>query len=303
MTVNTDGSSLRPAVESPQRNGGGYFHWSPQLPNVFYTFGSYMYYPWQKGPDLDTLYKVIVSKSSTMMSTPLIENAPRGQFNKLISADGKKAVIFHWNDETAPALLYPVILWPDKEATVLVPKGYSVDRHFGPFGNTPNSVIRYHDNYLPGDGSWIFAMPSGSATWWRIKTVGSAADSGASTRTMTANTTSAKFGRRITVRSWIPTYKVLLLLQLAISIPFYVAIGLISSPIAGGDTPYSQTYQITCRDSIAKTMVPRSGISRIINGWCPPSAVALNTTIGMGLLTGQSHRVDQWTRQPVEVPR
>ncbi|MCB4756104.1 MAG: hypothetical protein LHV69_03575 [Elusimicrobia bacterium] len=175
MTADTNGLHLRPTVEAGSRIGGGYFHWSPQIPNVYYERGSVHY---GAGGDPTTVYKSTVLDDGTIVRKPLITGAPTGGFSKMISADGKRAIVCQWRSDTAPVFMFPIVLWPDADARVLLPNGYTENRGFEPYGNTPSRVIRYHDAYYAGDGSYYFAMPSGSATWWKIQTLGTAPDGG-----------------------------------------------------------------------------------------------------------------------------
>jgi len=175
MTVDTQGTHFRPTVEGASRIGGGYFHWSPQIPGVYYERGSSIYGGSGK-PDI--VYKSTVLDDGTVRPTALIAGAPQGNFSKMISADGKKAIICQWRSDTAPVFMFPIVIWPDANAQVLLSNGYSENRGFEPYGNTPSRVIRYHDAYYAGDGSFYFAMPSESATWWKIKTLGTAPDGG-----------------------------------------------------------------------------------------------------------------------------
>ncbi len=76
---------------------------------------------------------------------------------------------------------YPLTVYPENEAG-FDDDGYSIDRQFKNYGNSSpdNTVTNYHDQYIGGDGSRYFAMPSNHrATWWRIKTLGTGNDGGA----------------------------------------------------------------------------------------------------------------------------
>lgn len=173
--VNTNGSNMRPTVEASGRLAEAYFHWSPQIPNVYYGVGETHL---SSGAQTNILYKNSLDDSNVITRTPLVLNlgsAAGGKINKMISPDGKK-VILEQN-----SIYYPLTVYPESDAG-FDDDGFSMDRHFGNYGNSQpdDTVSNYHDQYIGGDGSWYFGMPSNHhATWWRIKTLGSDTDGGA----------------------------------------------------------------------------------------------------------------------------
>ncbi|MGD0976784.1 MAG: hypothetical protein ABR875_00620 [Minisyncoccia bacterium] len=181
MLVDTDGKFLRPIVNGPSRMASGYFHWSPQIPDTYYDEGSAAYWPWSTTPKFDSkkIYKATVSDTDVSAIPLLTFNFNGPNISKYISPDGRKIIADEWVNDTDPHMLYPATIYPESQATVALPNGYSQWRNFGPYGGTPTTPTRYHDSYYVGDGSWFFGMPDIGATWWRIKALGSAPDGGA----------------------------------------------------------------------------------------------------------------------------
>jgi hypothetical protein len=181
MLVDATGKNLRPIINGPSRIATGYFHWSPQIPDTYYDYGLYTYRPWAERSLFDStkIYRATVS-DTTVTSSPILSfNYSSPNIGKYISPDGRKIITEQWFNDTSPLFLYPATIYPESHAGVSLPNGYSQYRNFGPYGGTIASATRYHDAYYSGDGSWYFAMPNVGATWWRIKTLGSAADGGA----------------------------------------------------------------------------------------------------------------------------
>jgi len=176
MAANTDGRCLRPTVEAAQRKPADYFHWSPQEPDVLYQRGeSHL----GSGSHEDTLYRNTyvgdgVFAREAILTLPAA--AAYGTINKMISADGRRLII------EQNGRYFPISILPDGSAVLDDPDGYSMNRGFGPYGATPagGGSTAYHDQYTAGLGDWYFALPSDApGTWWRVKTLGSAADGGA----------------------------------------------------------------------------------------------------------------------------
>jgi hypothetical protein len=181
MLVDADGKYLKPIVNGPSRQATGYFHWSPQIPDTYYEYGSYVYRPWSERNLFNTskIYKATVSDTDVSAYPLLSFSFGSPNMGKYISADGRMIIVDRYINDTSPHMLYPAIIYPETQASVLLPEGYSQWRNFGPYGGTPSSPARYHDAYYAADGSWYFAMPDIGSTWWRIKTLGSASDGGA----------------------------------------------------------------------------------------------------------------------------
>jgi hypothetical protein len=172
MVVDADGSKLRPTV-----NMDAYCHWSPLLPDVYYTFGGTPI----KGVTSDSkvLYKVTVGDDgpATAMQPLLTYPAP-GFIGKLISADGKMILAGSADHKQNPyqVTYTPSIIYPDDKAKRLLQAGWSVNLDFGDYA-PPFKSGHYHDKYLLGDGTWLYIIDR-SFGYWRIRTLGSAADGG-----------------------------------------------------------------------------------------------------------------------------
>lgn len=178
MVVNTDGSHLRPIINGPARVNAHnpYFHWSPQLPDVYYGFGRT--YAGNKGVSRNVLYKATVFDNDVSM-VPLLTFPTTVSselfLNKTISGDGRKVIAMPWNE----SWWYPATIYPDDNAALDDADGYSVDRNMdSSWGDTPSSYSRLHDQYYAGNGESIFVLPSGTHAWWRLKVLGSAVDGG-----------------------------------------------------------------------------------------------------------------------------
>ena len=176
MIVNTSGLYLRPVPDSPARCRGHnpYFHWSPQVPDVYYEFGRN--YCGVQGLNGYDLYKTTVSDRNVTKKLLLSFPSTKGELilNKTISADGKKVIAMPWDE----SWWYPATIYPEESAAIDVPEGYTVDRNMDDsWGGTPSSYDRLHNQYYYGDGAWIFIIASGHA-WWRIKVLGTAPDGG-----------------------------------------------------------------------------------------------------------------------------
>ena len=186
MVVDTDGSRLRPTVNTP-----GYMHWSPLLPDVYYTFGGVRFMDVKS--EGNVLYKVTVTDEGPATTmTPLITypQPERGGYGnrKFISADGKMFVTMtsvsnpNWtrgaNVPEYEMYFIPSIIFPEEQARPLLEKGYTVNREFGDYLARPYTKGRYHDAYLLGDGTYYYAIDR-EIGYWRIKTLGSAPDGGA----------------------------------------------------------------------------------------------------------------------------
>ncbi|MEK6862686.1 MAG: fibronectin type III domain-containing protein, partial [Nanoarchaeota archaeon] len=176
MTSNTNGASVRPTVEAHRRLGGGYFHWSPQQPNTWFEIGeSHL----ASGGQSNVLYRSAVDAQGVVTSQAIL-TLPAGaagtSINKLLSADGRRIVLEQSNR------FWPISIRPDGTVQLDDPDGYSIDRGFGPYGGmNGGTVTGFHDQYIADTGDYFFVMPNdpgSTATWWRIKTAGSASDGG-----------------------------------------------------------------------------------------------------------------------------
>ncbi len=178
MIVNADGSLLRPIINGPARvvAHNPYFHWSPQLPDIYYDFGRT--YGGNTSVQRNILYKATVSDTGVSKSSLLTfptEISSELILNKTISGDGKKIIAMPW----AENWWYPATIYPDANARLDDADGYATFRGLNTnYGDTPDSYTALHDQYYAGDGTWVFILPRGTHAWWRIKVLGSAADGG-----------------------------------------------------------------------------------------------------------------------------
>src|SRR3989344_5038715 len=120
--------------------------------------------------DVQTGHEVWKLSDTPLLKTVYQEDIGVSPWN----ADGRKLII------ERSGRLFPISILPDGSAGLDDPDGYSMDRQFGPYGSSDGTpVSNYHDQYIAGLGDWLFVIPSQYATWWRIKTTGSALDGGA----------------------------------------------------------------------------------------------------------------------------
>ncbi|MCB4756089.1 MAG: hypothetical protein LHV69_03500 [Elusimicrobia bacterium] len=191
FVVKTDGTLLRPTVESPRRGGGVYpLMWSQQIPSAYYIPG-YRNNFGGSGED-GTLYRVIVHNTA-LEPIPLLRNIPLGGAGIYldvvsISPDDKKLMLRDRADGgaahfTSVALL-PVTLFPSPQLDIPnSPNSYPYYRgsEMAEFVDTPATyTVAHADTYrlMGPDGRWFFTIPSGSACHWKFQTVGSAPDGG-----------------------------------------------------------------------------------------------------------------------------
>lgn len=186
MIVNTDGSKLRPIPNAPARVNSHtpFFHWTPNFEDKYFELGKKASYNETVMPNV--LYKAIVNDTS-VVSTPLV-NLPtfKGvdlKLNKTVSATGSKSIVMTWDE----SWLFPITVYPDSSAKLDINDGYTVNRKMGgpdyhsTWGDTPSLSEGYsshHDAYYPGDGTYLFLLPSGKHAWWKDKVLGSAPDGG-----------------------------------------------------------------------------------------------------------------------------
>ncbi len=174
MITDTDGGHLRTTIDAANRvadSRNAYFHWSPQAPDLYYEIGT-----GAASPQHSTEELFATSVTDTGVSTQLLLTFPEAvKLDKMISADGRKLLISSYDE----SWVYPTTTVPTP--AIDVPAGYSIDREPGIYGTTPTEYATAHDRYYAGDGSWYFIMPIGSThrAWWRMSSVGSAADGGA----------------------------------------------------------------------------------------------------------------------------
>ncbi|MCB4756088.1 MAG: hypothetical protein LHV69_03495 [Elusimicrobia bacterium] len=156
MTVDTKGTHFRPTVEAAGRwavpDCNDYFHWSPQIPNVYYEMGC-EYWP-HEGQDL---YKTTVSDLG--VTKEAILRFPQAvKIRKMISGDGKKLLLTSRN---TPNVFYPTTVWPTPRIDDA--DGYPIDRDLGAYGDTPPDPVTPHDMYYAGTGEWYFILYEGYA--------------------------------------------------------------------------------------------------------------------------------------------
>jgi hypothetical protein len=179
FVVDTSGTNLRPVIGGPSRTYHHtlYFHWSPQIPDVYYEFGRNA--GGVTGLRETDLYKATVSDTGVTKSLLLSFPATQGtqlMMEKSISADGRKIIAMPWDEHW----LFPATIYPDSAAKLDLANGYTVDRNMATgWGDTPASYVSLHDHYYPADGAWHYILPEGNHSWWRVKVLGSALDGGA----------------------------------------------------------------------------------------------------------------------------
>ena len=184
MVVDTTGRHMRPTV-----NNSGYMHWSPLVPDTYYTFGGARFLSVKSQNNI--LYAVTVTDEDAKAMKPLITypQVPGASYGnrKFISSDGKMFVAMlsvrnrNWRrDGGAEYEMFftPSIVFPEDKAKALLKKGYTVNRDFGDYIKGPYTKGRYHDAYLLGDASYYYVIDK-QLGYWRIKTLGSAPDGGA----------------------------------------------------------------------------------------------------------------------------
>jgi len=189
MLVHTDGSHLMPIVNGSNRSydsGHPYFHWSPQVPNVYYDTGGNAH-----GLSLQP-YDVYQNQvSDTGVSRTLLFTTNQGGGNtkakilsKTISGDGLKILLRDQYVASGPYYLYPCTVYPPSSARCDNPPGYTMDRGQGNYyGDMPTSFNKEHGGslFLTGNsvnGYFVYLIPDGTGVHWRMAMTGSAADGG-----------------------------------------------------------------------------------------------------------------------------
>lgn len=189
MLSKTDGSSLMPVVGGSARRQNSahqYFHWSPQIPDVYYDTGDSGNGLTLKGYDV---YKNTVSDTGVTRSLLFTTNTGIGNSNskilsKTISGDGLKILLRDQYLATGPYSLYPCTVYPDASAGCSDLDGYPMDRGQGTgWGNMPASFRYEHSGglFLSGNsvmGYYTYLIPSGTGVVWRMAFTGSASDGG-----------------------------------------------------------------------------------------------------------------------------
>jgi len=178
MTSDTSGNAMRPTVEAQRRIGGWYFNWSAQEVNTWYEIGEHHL---SSGGLGNVLYRSTLDSGGVVTSQAVLTlpaGAANANINKLISADGRRIILERSNR------FWPISILANGTAQLDDADGYSVDRNFGPYGGMNGGTVGSpHDQYIAGTGDDFFVMPNdpgSTATWWRMTTVGTAPDGGAS---------------------------------------------------------------------------------------------------------------------------
>jgi hypothetical protein len=186
--VQTNGADLMPVIDGANREYSSaheYFHWSPQIPDVYYETGGN-----QDGLRLNgyDLYKNTVSNTGVTRQLLFTTNRGNGntkpkKLSKTISGDGKKILLRDSYVPSGPHYLYPCTVYPENAAGCDW-DGYSIDRGQGPgYDTMSDSYTREHGGalFLSGNeanGYYTYIMPSGTSAWWRMSLTGSAPDGG-----------------------------------------------------------------------------------------------------------------------------
>lgn len=178
FVMRTDGTGMRPVLDGPARVNSHtpYFHWSPQLPDVYYEFGRNR--SGLTGLNPVGLYKTTVQDStetrSLLLTFPTTKTAEM-KLDKIISSDGRKVIAMPYTE----GWFYPATVFPENSAALDDPDGYTEGRQLGVWGDSPTTYTGHHDMYYRGDGRWYYILPGSGHTWWRLATKGSAPDGGA----------------------------------------------------------------------------------------------------------------------------
>lgn len=189
MIQHTDGSHLMPVIGGSSRRQNSlhpYFHWSPQIPDVYYDTGDTGNGLALKGYDI---YKNTVSDSGVTMSFLFTTNQGGGNTKnkkllKTISGDGLKILLRDASVSSGSNFLYPCTVEPPGSVGCNTYAGYSIDRGQGTgYDNMPASYTREHSGglFLSGNASmgyYVYLLPSGTSAWWRMPLTGSASDGG-----------------------------------------------------------------------------------------------------------------------------
>lgn len=177
MTVNSDGTSLRP-VNGVRRYATGYFHWDPQVPNQYFEIGETHL---GTGASTNQLSRTTINSDgvcTTNIVLTLSAGAAGGIINKMLWPSGLEMVV----ENFTTLRWYPLTIGVDGTVTQSDSDGYSMDRSYGSYGGHSGAAVgSYHDQY-PGAPGWAFVMPTDTngptATWWRQQITGTAADGG-----------------------------------------------------------------------------------------------------------------------------
>jgi len=188
MLVQTNGSHLMPVIGGSNREYSSdheYFHWSPQIPDVYYDTGNN-----ENGLDLRgyDLYKNVVSNTGVTRNLLFSTNQGNGnsrakKLSKTISGDGKKILLRDSYVSSGPHYLYPCTIYPENVAGCDW-DGYSMDRGQGSgYDVMGESYYREHGGalFMSGNdkmGYYTYLMPSGTSAWWRMTLTGNATDGG-----------------------------------------------------------------------------------------------------------------------------
>lgn len=172
FTVDTNGLNMRPTVEAKRRIGGGYFHWCPQTPGMWYLVGETHL---SSGGAVNKLYRSTVDASGDCTSEELLTLPINDlNINKLISSDGRKLI-----PVVESIAYYPVTIAANGTASLDDADGHVLDRQWGLYGDMKDiNYISAHDQYISGLGDWYYTLPGSDHVWWRQMTNGSADDGG-----------------------------------------------------------------------------------------------------------------------------
>lgn len=179
MTVNTDGTAMRPVNGKRRYAGPGqFFHWDPQVPTQYWEIGETHL---GTGASTNQLSRTTIDEGgvcTTNVVVTLSAGSAGGSINKMIWSDGLQLVV----ENSSTLRWYPIDIAVAGTVTQSDSDGYSMDRSYGSYGgHSGAAVVSYHDQY-PGESGWAFVLPNdsngGTSTWWRQQVTGSAADGG-----------------------------------------------------------------------------------------------------------------------------
>ena len=186
FTARSDGTYMRPRVNSKARTRvhNAYTHWSPTIPDVYYIFGrNYA----SEGGSYGHLYKETVSDTSIASTDWMTFAADERDLPKdAVSSDGKYVIATKNGG-------YTCISVGNVTTQTLAAALTDYDIDLGGldtnWGDTPASFSAWHDEMFVNDGAdgyWIYFLPGGSHTWWRMRPWGTDGNAPTETRDTTS---------------------------------------------------------------------------------------------------------------------
>jgi len=176
FTMLTDGSKLRPAIDSSNYNAAWsmYPAWSPITQDLFYAPG------WASsggGRQYNDIYGNTVGDeiiSFTSVVSVDSSSTRRLDLKKGISGDGSKLL---FTDESSTPRRVFVANLPD--STLDTPTtGYSANLPWDTYWGNTSAAASWHDQYVAGTGAniWNYILQTSTNAWWRSKLIGTGTD-------------------------------------------------------------------------------------------------------------------------------